>query len=104
SAGVPDLKAIAMAKAGGQAIQVPYTLDEMAADAAALLDALGIERAHVVGSSMGGMIAQLLAINHPDKVASLTSIMSTTGNPDLPRATREAQAALTGQRSDPRQN
>lgn len=104
SAGVPDLKAIAAAKAGGQPMQVPYTLDEMAADAAALLDALDIDRAHVIGSSMGGMIVQLMAINHPEKVASLTSIMSTTGNPELPRATREAQSALTAQRSDPKQN
>lgn len=103
-AGIPDLKAIAAAKAAGQPMPVPYTLDDMAADAAALLDALGIDRAHVVGSSMGGMIVQLLAINHPEKVASLTSIMSTTGNPELPRATREAQSALTAQRSDPQQN
>ncbi len=57
-----------------------YTLDEMAADAVGLLDQLGIERAHVVGASMGGMISQLIAINHPDRVHSLVSIMSTTGN------------------------
>jgi pimeloyl-ACP methyl ester carboxylesterase len=57
-----------------------YTLDDMAADAAALLDGLGIERAHVVGASMGGMISQALAIRHPDKVATLTSIMSNTGD------------------------
>jgi pimeloyl-ACP methyl ester carboxylesterase len=58
----------------------PYSLDDMAADAVGLLDALGIESAHVVGASMGGMIAQLIAINHPDRAASLVSIMSTTGN------------------------
>ena len=57
-----------------------YTLDDMADDAAGLLDCLGIERAHVVGASMGGMIAQMLAVRHPDKVLTLTSIMSTTGS------------------------
>jgi pimeloyl-ACP methyl ester carboxylesterase len=58
-----------------------YSLDDMAADAVGLLTALGIERADVVGASMGGMIAQLIAINHPGRVASLTSIMSHTGRP-----------------------
>jgi pimeloyl-ACP methyl ester carboxylesterase len=57
-----------------------YSLDEMAADAVGLLDHLGIGAAHVVGASMGGMIAQLIAINHPDRVLSLVSIMSTTGD------------------------
>jgi pimeloyl-ACP methyl ester carboxylesterase len=57
-----------------------YTLDDMADDAAGLLDHLGIEPAHVVGASMGGMIAQMLAVRHPEKVLTLTSIMSTTGH------------------------
>ena len=60
-----------------------YTLEEMAADSVGLLDALGIGAAHIVGASMGGMIAQLVAINHPDRVLSLVSIMSTTGNPKV---------------------
>jgi proline iminopeptidase len=59
----------------------PYTLDDMAADTVGLLDALGVERAHVVGASMGGMIGQMVAAQHPARVASLTSIMSNTGNP-----------------------
>ena len=57
-----------------------YTLDDLASDAAGLLDCLGIEAAHVVGASMGGMIAQMLAARHPDRVLTLTSIMSTTGH------------------------
>lgn len=62
-------------------VPAPYTLSDMAADAAGLLDALGLDRAHVVGISMGGMIAQQLAAEHPERVATLTSIMSSTGNP-----------------------
>ena len=75
--------------------KVPYTLKDMADDGAALLDALGITKAHVVGASMGGMIAQLMAIHHGDKLLSLTSIMSTTGNPKLPQAEKHAMEALT---------
>ncbi|WP_253207332.1 alpha/beta fold hydrolase [Verticiella alkaliphila] len=93
AAGAPDLKAVASARSAGTQPALPYTLDDMADDVAALLTHLGIERAHVVGSSMGGMIAQLLAIRHPDRVLTLTSIMSTTGNPELPRATPQAQEA-----------
>jgi pimeloyl-ACP methyl ester carboxylesterase len=69
----------------GKTVDAPYSLDDMADDAAALLQALGIPAAHVVGASMGGMIAQLLAIRHPQRVLTLTSIMSTTGNPGLPQ-------------------
>lgn len=64
-------------------LDVPYTLDDMAHDVLALLDALGIDKTHVVGASMGGMIGQLLAIHHPNRVASLTCIMSTNGNKKL---------------------
>ena len=94
AAGVPDLPAVMMAMMSGKPPALPYTLTDMADDAAALLTALGIDRAHIVGASMGGMIAQLVAINHADRVASLTSIMSTTGNPTLPPAKPEAMAAL----------
>jgi len=75
-------------------VSAPYTLDDMAADAVGLLDALGVERAHLVGVSMGGMIAQNVAALYPQRVASLTSIMSSTGNPSMrvamgkPRALR----------------
>jgi len=75
-------------------VSAPYTLDDMAADTVGLLDALGIARVHVVGASMGGMIAQNVAARHPARVASLTSIMASTGNPSLrvalgkPRALR----------------
>ncbi len=74
-------------------VRAPYTLDDMAADADALLAALGVERAHVVGASMGGMIAQVLAARHPQRVLSLTSIMSSSGNPS-PRIAFGSHRAL----------
>lgn len=74
-------------------VQAGYTLDDMARDADGLLDALGIARAHVAGASMGGMIAQVLAARHPQRVASLTSIMSSSGNPD-PRVALGSVRAL----------
>jgi len=74
--------------------EAPYKLWDMASDVVGLLDALGIRKAHIVGASMGGMIAQEIAMQHPDRVLSLTSIMSTTGNPRLPQPTREASAIL----------
>jgi pimeloyl-ACP methyl ester carboxylesterase len=84
-----------MKAATGQPIEAPYRLDDFAADSVAILDALGVERAHIVGASMGGMIAQLVAVNHPGKALSLTSIMSTTGRRDLPPSSPEAMAVLT---------
>ena len=77
-AGVPD---IVRAITTGELPKPAYLLDDMADDAAGLLDALGIEQAHIVGASMGGMIAQAFAIRYPEKVLSLVSIMSTTGAP-----------------------
>jgi pimeloyl-ACP methyl ester carboxylesterase len=91
---IPDIRAVMKAIGDGHAPQVPYTLADMADDAAALLDALKIESAHVAGASMGGMIAQLLAIRHPQKVRSLISLMSTTSDPSLPRSEPRAQEAL----------
>ena len=75
-------------------VAAPYRLHDMALDVIGLLDALGIKSAHLVGASMGGMIAQEVAISFPQRVRSLTSIMSTTGNPKLPPPTREAAAVL----------
>jgi pimeloyl-ACP methyl ester carboxylesterase len=83
-----DLLASITAVLGGEETSAPYLMSDMAGDAWGLLDHLGIERAHIVGASMGGMIAQEMAIQHPDRVLSLTSIMSMTGElpfgqPDL---------------------
>jgi pimeloyl-ACP methyl ester carboxylesterase len=93
----PNLMAMFMAAMAGQqpsADSVPYTLSDMAADAVALLDVLGLDRAHVVGASMGGMIAQTIAIEHPERTASLTSIMSTTGDRSVGQAKPEVITAL----------
>lgn len=87
--GPPDI----MALLGGTG-RPPYSLDDMAGDAVGLLDALGIAAAHVVGVSMGGMIAQLIAINYPERVLSLTSIMSTVGGLNVVQAEPAVGAAL----------
>ncbi|HEV7233032.1 MAG TPA: alpha/beta fold hydrolase [Sphingorhabdus sp.] len=75
----------------GLPLGVPYTLADMAVDGVGLLDALGIDRAHVVGASMGGMIVQLMAANHPERLLSMTSIMSSSGAPGLPGARPDIQ-------------
>jgi pimeloyl-ACP methyl ester carboxylesterase len=75
-------------------VAAPYRLSDMAKDTIGLMDALGITSAHLVGASMGGMIAQEIAISYPQRVRSLTSIMSTTGDPKVPPPTREATAML----------
>lgn len=92
--GVPDFRRVALMRLFGLRARLPYRLTDMADDAAALLGELGIGRAHVVGGSMGGMIAQLVAVNHPHKVQTLTSIFSTTGNRRLPGPRKEAMQAL----------
>jgi pimeloyl-ACP methyl ester carboxylesterase len=91
---VPDAREVVQAVREGKKPAIPYTLSDMAADAAGLLDALGIDSAHVQGASMGGMIAQLMALEHPKKMRSLIQVFSTTGDRSLPPATPEAQAAL----------
>ncbi len=93
-AGVPDPLAMMQKVALGEAIQVPYTLRDMAGDATGLLDALEIPSAHVVGASMGGMIAQEMVIHYPERVRTLTSIMSSTNDPGLPPPKPEAAAIL----------
>lgn len=75
----------------GLPVSVPYTLGDMAADGIGLLDALGIDKAHVVGASMGGMIVQLMAANNPERTLSMTSIMSSSGKPGLPGARADIQ-------------
>lgn len=90
AAGMPDVMS---AFAGDP--KPAYTLDDMADDAVGLLDALGIRAAHVVGASMGGFIAQLMAINHPDRVLSLTSIMSGPGGRDAVAPRPEGAEVLT---------
>jgi len=93
-AGVPDLIEIFGKIMRGEKISAPYTLDDMADDTAGLLDALRIQKAHICGMSMGGMIAQTMAIRHPSRVLSLISIYSTTGNPELPQPKPEVKGLL----------
>ncbi|WP_206244816.1 alpha/beta fold hydrolase [Novosphingobium terrae] len=96
----PDVAAMM----AGRPISLPYRLTDMAQDAIGLLDALGIAQAHVVGRSMGGMIAQIIASLWPQRVLSLTSIMASSGNPALPPPAPEVMAMLMGPSPDPRQD
>ena len=97
---MPNLFVESLRRSFGLPVRAPYTLNDMMRDTAGVLDALDIESAHVVGVSMGGMIAQLLAIHESARVRSLTSIMSTTGNRRLPGASRKiARHIMRGPRS-----
>ena len=100
-AGIPDLAAVMAARKAGREPELAYTLADLADDAAALLMALDIPAAHVVGVSLGGMVAQQLAIAHPARVLSMTSIMSQSGNPDMPGADPAAMARLAAVAPDP---
>ena len=91
---VPDIMAMMAARAEGQTVDAPYTFSDMAADAIGVLDHLGVDQAHVVGASLGGMIVQTMAIEHPDRVASMTSIMSTTGADNVGQPEEAALGAL----------
>jgi pimeloyl-ACP methyl ester carboxylesterase len=90
---VDPLGALAILGGGGM-VEAPYTLADMAQDAVGLLDSLDVGSAHVVGASMGGMIAQTLAIEHPERVASLVSVMSTTGESDVGTPSPECLMSL----------
>jgi pimeloyl-ACP methyl ester carboxylesterase len=93
-AGIPDVMAHIQTVMEGGSIDTPYTLSDMAADAIGLLDTLGIERSHVCGLSMGGMIAQTMAIEQPGRILSLISMESSTGEVGLPEPSPEAQEAM----------
>ena len=101
-AAAPDFAALVAARQVGRVPVVPYTLHDLATDAVGLLDGLGVSRAHVVGRSMGGMVAQLLASTHVPRVRSLVSIMSSTGHPGLPATAPDVMAMLMRPAPDPR--
>ncbi len=92
----PDVPGVNAALTEGRQPDVAYLLADMALDAVAVLDELGVDRAHVMGLSMGGMIVQQLAIDHPHRLRSMTSVMSTTGDPDVGQASAEARVLLFG--------
>jgi pimeloyl-ACP methyl ester carboxylesterase len=96
----PDLRAVARALRAGEPLELPYRIADLASDVVTLLDSLGIPKAHLLGMSMGGFIAQHLAADHPTHVASLTLIMSSSGNPALPPPSAEAQALLSRRSGD----
>jgi pimeloyl-ACP methyl ester carboxylesterase len=92
--GVPDIFEIFAAAQEGKAVESPYSLSEMAADTVGLMDALNLEKAHVCGLSMGGMVAQMMAIEYPRRIISLISMQSSTGDPGLPEAEPQAMEAM----------
>jgi pimeloyl-ACP methyl ester carboxylesterase len=89
-----DAMAAVVAAVAGGTVEAAYTLSDMAADGIGLLDSLGVEAAHVLGASMGGMIAQTMAIEHPGRVRTLTSVYSTTGEPDVGAPDGDVLASL----------
>lgn len=101
AAPAPSIADLSMAAARGDRLAVPYTLPDMAADAVGLLDALAIDRVHLVGRSMGGMIAQLVASSYPDRARSLVPIMSSTNDPTLPPPDPSVIAMLTRRAPNP---
>ena len=92
--GVADIPGALQAAMKGEKINAPYLLNDMAADAVGLLDALGIDKAHMVGASMGGMIVQIIAAKYPQRTRSMVSIYSTSGRRGLPQGKPEALAML----------
>jgi pimeloyl-ACP methyl ester carboxylesterase len=100
--GVPNVAMEAVKHAMGLPVRSPYSLVDMANDTAGLLDALGLRSAHVCGASMGGMIAQQLAVRHPQRVKSLTLMMTTSGARRLPGPSLRVRGALLSRPSDPK--
>jgi pimeloyl-ACP methyl ester carboxylesterase len=90
----PDIERIARQLADGDGVDVPYRLSDMATDGLAVLDDVAISTAHVLGVSMGGMIVQTMAIEAPGRLRTMTSVMSTTGDPDVGQPTQEARRAI----------
>ena len=99
--GAPKLGLDALKLALGLRVSSPYTLADMAADSVGVLDALGIPKAHICGASMGGMIAQQIAVRHPDRVKSLTLMMTSTGARKLPGPSLKVRSALMSRPKDP---
>jgi pimeloyl-ACP methyl ester carboxylesterase len=99
--GMPNIPAAIRKAMKGETVDAPYRLNDMAADAIGLLDALGIKNAHMVGASMGGMIVQIVAARYPQRTRSMVSIYSTSGRPGLPVGKPEALAMLTAQPEGP---
>ena len=101
AAGRPDIAAMQARLAVGQEVAAPYRIEDMAADGIGVLDVLGIAAAHVFGISMGGMIVQQMALDHPGRLLGATIVMSSSGAPGLPPATPEAEAMLLAEPDDP---
>lgn len=104
AAGIPAMADVFAALKEGRKPDVPYTLSDMAADAVGVLDGLGIQKAHIVGASLGGMVAQLVAADYPERTLSLTSIMSTSGHREVPGAAPEAAAVLNNRGPNPHED
>src|SRR5258706_2079021 len=100
--GVPNLAFEAVKHAMGLPVRGPYTLADMADDTAGLLDTLGVAKAHVCGASMGGMVAQQLAVRHPKRVSSLTLMMTTSGARRLPGPSFRVRQALLSRPPNPK--
>lgn len=99
--GTIDEGAMQRRLAAGEPLDVPYTLDDFARDQFAVMDHAGLDRAHVLGISMGGMIVQVMAARQPRRVLSMASVMSSSGNPAIPLGTPQVRALLLAEPDDP---
>ncbi|HGN1705120.1 TPA: alpha/beta fold hydrolase [Providencia rettgeri] len=99
-----DLGALTLKMQNGEQFAIPYTLMDMANDIIQLLDSLSIDKAHIIGRSMGGMIAQLVAAKYPERTLSLCAIMSSTGNPALPQSEPDVMQMLMSSGANPKEN